>query len=322
MKKDLLLKRYLSDDDRYADLINGFVFGGRQLVKADDLVDLDTQVGDYDNDAVGRRSKKKKHRIRYRDLIRKAAFGVNFVVVGIENQEQVHYLMPLRIMSYDCNEYQRQAEQIRKEIIKDGVLTSAEFLSGFRKDDKLQPCVTLVLYYGKEWDGSYDLHGLLDFSNIPQELKPFVSNYKMNLVEIRKLEKTDFFRTDLKYVLDFIRFSEDEEKLRNLVLNEPAYQKLDEAAYDVAVAFAKADNMIGIKEFYNEEGTVNMCKAINEMLRKEKAAGIQQGILQGIQVLIESCRDLGVARNDVSAVIVQRYNMATEQVNEYMDLYW
>lgn len=47
MEQDLLLKRYLSDNERYADLLNGFAFGGRQIVKASDLTELDSQTGFY-----------------------------------------------------------------------------------------------------------------------------------------------------------------------------------------------------------------------------------------------------------------------------------
>ena len=44
MAKDLTTKRCLSDNERYADLINGAVFGGRQLLKAQDLTDRDSHA--------------------------------------------------------------------------------------------------------------------------------------------------------------------------------------------------------------------------------------------------------------------------------------
>ena len=93
-KEDEVLARYLSDDERYADLINGVSFGGRQVVKAEDLSDRDTKTGYHKNTQAVRG----KGNTKYRDLFRKASFGANFAVVGIENQKQVHYLMPLRSM--------------------------------------------------------------------------------------------------------------------------------------------------------------------------------------------------------------------------------
>ena len=32
-------------------------------------------------------------------------------------------------------------------------LSPGEFLSGFRKTDRLHPCITLVLFWGEKWDG-------------------------------------------------------------------------------------------------------------------------------------------------------------------------
>lgn len=40
MEKDFLLKRYLADNERYADLLNGIGFAGKQIVTADDLQEL------------------------------------------------------------------------------------------------------------------------------------------------------------------------------------------------------------------------------------------------------------------------------------------
>jgi len=44
MEKDLTKKRCLADNERYADIINGIVFQGKQLLRAEDLTELDSQV--------------------------------------------------------------------------------------------------------------------------------------------------------------------------------------------------------------------------------------------------------------------------------------
>ena len=71
MGKDVEWKTFFEDKRRYADVINGVGCGGKQVVKDTDLTDVDSI------------SKKKE-----RDLIRKVALGINFVFVGIENQEE------------------------------------------------------------------------------------------------------------------------------------------------------------------------------------------------------------------------------------------
>jgi len=81
MGKDVEWKSFFEDNRRYADIINGIGCGGMQVVKDTDLTEVDTA------------SKKKN-----RDLLRKAALGMNFVIVGIENQDEMDYELPLRNM--------------------------------------------------------------------------------------------------------------------------------------------------------------------------------------------------------------------------------
>ena len=43
MEKDLEMGRCLSDDKRYADLINGLLFAGEQRIQESDLQEVDSQ---------------------------------------------------------------------------------------------------------------------------------------------------------------------------------------------------------------------------------------------------------------------------------------
>lgn len=268
MDKDSVRKRCLSNNDRFADLLNGLLFGGRQQVKAGDLQTVDTQYSMM--------SGKK----RYRDLVKKATFDVNFVVFGIENQEEVHYLMPLRNMVYDSAEYERQAAAISKGHNKE-VRNSAEFLSGFTREDKLKPCVTIVLYYGEEWTGSRDLYGILDFTNIPEELHPYINNYLVHVFEIHKLKNTEVFQTDLRQIFEFIKYSKDKERLKELLQNDPAYSHMDEDAFDMIVASTGARGLIKVYNSEAENGGVDMCRALTEMLQDERNEGRIEGREEG-----------------------------------------
>lgn len=225
-KNDEALGRYFADNNRYADLINGFVLNGRQVIRAEDLSVMDSRTHG------SRKSKNSK----YRDLIRKAVFGANFAIIGVENQGEVNYIMPVRCMAYDAGEYERQVSERRKELQQKENLSAAEFMSGIRKEDKLHPCITFVLYYGDDWDGSKDLAGMLDISEIPIELQGFVNNYKIHVLDVKKLE-------------------------------------MDEDAYEVAVAFTGAEELLAVKK---KEG-VNMCQALKELLQDERAEGREEG---------------------------------------------
>ena len=58
---------------------------------------------------------------------------------------------------------------------------------------------------------------MLDFTDVPDKLRGTISDYKINVIDIRKFENTDVFQTDVKQVFDFIRYSEDRNKLLELV---------------------------------------------------------------------------------------------------------
>ena len=91
---------------------------------------------------------------------------------------------------------------------------------GFKKDSKLHPVITFMIYSGKEpWDGPRSLHDIIDFTDIPEELKGLVQNYKVNLIEIRKWKDTSVFKTDIRQVFDFIRYSKNKEQVKKLVLD-------------------------------------------------------------------------------------------------------
>lgn len=262
-KHDEVLGRYFADNNRYADLINGFVLNGKQLVKAEDLSIMDSRV----------HGQKKNNSSKYRDLIRRTAFGVNFAIIGIENQEEVNYAMPVRSMGYDVREYERQISKRRKELQVEKKLPAAEFMSGLRKEDRLHPCITFVLYYGDEWDGSKDLVDLLDLSELPDELCKYVNNYPVHILDIKKFENTEVFYTDLKQVVEFIKYSKDKRKLKELSERNSCYMELDEDAYEVAVAFTGADELLAVKK---KEGG-EMCQALKELLQDERAEGREEG---------------------------------------------
>ena len=289
MEKDFVSSVFFSDNDRYADIINGIGCDGMPFIKGEDLQELDTRV------SIGRykRAGKRKQLItKYRDLMRKAAFGMNFAMIGIENQSEIDYGLVLRVMCYDAGEYERQAAEIRKEVRKKhGNLGSGEYMYGFLRDSRLLPTITFVLYYGEEeWDGAQDLYGLLDFMDLPESLRKKISNYQLHVVEVRKLKDTSMFQTDVKQVFDFIRFSNDKKKLRELISGDAAYQMLAEEAYDMVAAYVgEEEEMFKWKEKHKKGGTINMCQGLREWLADERTEGRAEGRAEDIIELLSDC---------------------------------
>lgn len=293
MEMDVCWKEYFRDEARYADVINGLGCAGQQLVKGEDLQEADTQT------FLGKwyRTLGKGGKIRIRDMVCKVAFGVNFAIVGIENQENIDYAMPLRCLVYDAGEYEKQAGKIRRRLKKQKGLNAGEYLYGFGKDSRLYPVITFVLYGGKEkWNGPESLHEMLEWTGLPDKLKRFVADYPLNIVKIREFENTEVFKTDVKQVFDFIRCSGDRKKLAELVRNDERFQNMEEDAYEVATWYVNAEELIQVKnEYCRKDGKVNMCQALKELIDEGRQEGKQEGRQEG--------RTLGLAEGRKEIVL-------------------
>ena len=72
------------------------------------------------------------------DVVKKSAYGVDFVIWGLENQEKIHYAMPLRHMIGDAFSYLKEYNEIASRNRKDKNFSSFdEFLSNLKKTDRL-----------------------------------------------------------------------------------------------------------------------------------------------------------------------------------------
>ena len=70
----------------------------------------------------------------------------------------------------DAFSYMKEYDEIAAVNKKNGDFHSAdEFLSGFKKTDRLHPVISLCVYYGEsEWDGPFSLKDMLE---IPEKIE-------------------------------------------------------------------------------------------------------------------------------------------------------
>lgn len=318
MRKDLVWKEYLSDDERYADIINGICFRGRQTLKAAQLKVYDPQGRMTERRKRGVSPVTKRREIT-RDTVRKAVFGNGCFIVGIEAQEETDYAMPLRSLCYDVGTYGKQAAEIRKAVRKHSQgLSSGEYLYGFRLESRLYPALTIILYTGKYWDGPWTLHDILDFQGLPEEIRRLVPDAGIHLVEIRRLKDTSVFRTDVRQVFDFIRFSDDKEKLRKLTVEDPYYRNMEEDAYEVAAECTDAEGLLRIRDHHRKGGKIDMCKAIEEMIAEGKEAGIREGKEAGIRGTVSVLRDMDIPVESILLKIQKEYCLSPEESWKYL----
>ena len=186
---DIESKKYFSNNEIFADAFNFKMFDGKQVILPEQLQPVDTTeiIVPYGNNA-------KFPVERHRDIMKiwaaKEDGRAVYVLLGEEIQADIHYAMPVRSMLYDSITYAKQVDAARRSyrnqkdtgdvVYEEGQvkirLTSEEFLSGFRKEDKLIP------------------------------------NYRINLIAPFDIGKDDAdkFHTDLGLALLVLKYQNDE----------------------------------------------------------------------------------------------------------------
>ncbi|MCD8376180.1 MAG: Rpn family recombination-promoting nuclease/putative transposase [Oscillospiraceae bacterium] len=158
---------------------------------------------------------------RTRDVIKSVTAMTDrktaYLILAIENQANIHYAMPVRNLVYDALQYAAQVEKAIASHGKSGGWRGVggdKYLSKFLKEDRLMPALTLVVYFGpKVWDGPLSIHEM--FQKQDEKVLALVPDYRINLLSPAAIADEDFekFKTTLREVLSFIKYSSDADKL-------------------------------------------------------------------------------------------------------------
>ena len=284
-KIDAVTKDYMKKNAVFADAFNYFIYGGRQIIDPENLQELDTAeiaipFGNEDEAAVQ----------KFRDLLKAATVmmdgSATYLILGVENESDVKYAEPVKTGLYDFLQYSKQVQQAaaRHRRAKDRKgRGSGEFLSGFYKEDRLTPVITLIILFGsKRWDGPRTLHEMM--STQDPDLLSCVADYRINLIEPAAMsaEDLDKFQSNLGAVLGFIKYSNDSDALDAFLARESELRDLDREAARVLGVCTNTEIVID----ENAE-VVDVCKAVQDMTYKArqegKLEGRQEGKLEGIQ---------------------------------------
>ncbi|MBP3593585.1 MAG: transposase [Lachnospiraceae bacterium] len=293
-KPNIITKRYMQDSARFADICNFFLYNGQQIIKPDDLVERDvTEL------ALPKGHESAEAVEKIRDILKgccvKTANGVTYLIIGIENQNDTHYAMVVRNMLYDALNYSSQVGAVAKQHRKKKDVTGAEFLSGFAKEDKLVPVITLTIYWNTgSWDGARSLHELLDVSD--RNILNYVSDYKLNLIVPEEIEDFNKFETELGPLLEFINSAASGKKFTNAFeTKRTRWESLSNEAIDLLNICLDAKLEI---EKDLEKGVGNVCKGLEEfweMVRAEaEKQGLEEGRLAGLEKGREEGREEGI----------------------------
>ncbi|WP_073092022.1 hypothetical protein [Selenomonas ruminantium] len=205
--------------------------------------------------------------------------------------------MPIRNMLYDAMTLTEQVAATAKshKAAHNHGNDNAEFLSGFHRDDKVLPVITLVVYWGAdEWDAPVTL----------REMYP---------------EGLD------ESILKFIKHSKDKTELTNLVNNNQEYKSLDRlAAQTISVCSGQDFN------FPVGEERIDVCKAIDDMVTDARNEGIDVGRSQGrdeathegMRNVIATVKDLNLGKEVAMQQLAKRYSLSQEAALEFVDHNW
>ena len=254
-EKDITERHLESYNDVFADIMNVLLFDGQRRVLPDDLRDTRART-QYKADG-------KLHE-QERD-VSKLWVSERAVIslIGFENQTEADWDMPLRVLGYEGADYRNQLSE------KGG----------------LYPVVTLVLYFGEEpWTGPRSLYERV---RVPDEMKPFVSNHRVNLFEISFLtdEQVERFTSDFRIVADY--FVQMRRK-RDYVPSRRVVEHVD-GVLKLLSALTRDHRFEDAQNQFREGESVTMLSVLD----KVEARGIRLGRTEGIQLgRTETARNL------------------------------
>ncbi len=250
--KDITEKILADFNDVFADIINGVLFDGKQVVSERALENVKDRSQYKFNNIIHEQE---------RDLAKRwIPYKICFALYGLEHETGAEPYMPMRIIGYDGAAYR-------------GQLTKRE------RDRPNFPVITIVLYFGtKHWDQPRTLYECM---NIQENLKPFVSDYKINVVEIAFLDdKLDNFHSDFRIIAEYFV-----NKRRNIEYTPSAQeiQHVDEFL-KLLQALTGDDRYFDVLNLLQKEAKkegVNMCEILDKVENRGIAIGEIRGEIRG-----------------------------------------
>lgn len=145
-QKENPLLAYYNQENRFAELMNGWLFSGEPYIKAEDIVEADRRTD-------GRNERGRVYRSRYRDIFKKLNKAYIRLYIGTELMEYVDYAMPLREFSPDvcfllmCIKYAKD----KKALLRLGELSGCTDIARDTFDTITEYCGwTELTEYGEE----------------------------------------------------------------------------------------------------------------------------------------------------------------------------
>jgi hypothetical protein len=254
--KDILLKDYFTPDI-FADTINAILYDGKSVVTPEKMraIDIETQrVEEKDGDI--------KADVRFRDLAKVVEVDdAIYCLFAIEHQSVEDYTMPLRIMEYDVREYLRQVKSNK------GVQV------------QIKPIITIVMYWkADKWNQPLSVKDMFDKNTVrwleDNGLGGYIQDYRMHLFEPCAEDNLDKFKTELKDVIAYVKYSKSTEALKDY--NEKYKPDLTKSTVTLINELTNSKYV-----FIEGKERLDMCEAFEGLIEEGRAKGRTEGRAEG-----------------------------------------
>ena len=318
-KLDILAKEYLKRPDIFADVFNQFLYHGKQVIAPENLVEVDTAeiAVPYGMDDVPVPEQ------RYRDVSKLLTAMTDgraaYCILAVENEGKIHYAVPVKNSLYDVLQLAHQvtmAAASHRKTKTEGKSPSGErYLSGFWKEDRLLPVVTVVVYFGaEEWDGPLSLREM--YAECSKEILRYAMDYRVNLITPNGLSDSeiDAFQSNMREIMRYIKYSKDKAALQKVVSGQQRFKNVERSAAEL-INVATGSNM----RIAEGKESIDMCIAIQEIREEGKIEGKIEGRIEGA---IMFARELGIPREQVKSSLMAKFEKNEEEVDKLMEVYW
>lgn len=263
--------------------------------------------------------------VQYRDVVKSVRNGNVFAILGIENQSEIDYAMPFRVLELDFVNYARQVQIIRDCHEKEwrderghmhmpGNITTGEYLGRFLKEDRLVHCMTLVVYWGEEpWDGPKKLsdlfQGKADAGHTIQ--------VNINLLDVCRMTEEEICRYtgELRAVFGFRKYAQDKKQLGRFIAENQAY--FSNVSNTAVNALAELTHSPQLQEvitprYQTKQGGFNMCKGLDGMIQD----GIHEGEMKKAKEMSLALSAMGMSDEKIAAAAKVSVELVKEWLSE------
>ena len=175
---DSACRSFFSNDTYFTSFSNAILFDGKQVIHPERLVRYENNMSLIIDDTKSAEDKKRR-----RDIVVKTDVDGVCCLFSIEHQSTIDKNMVIRCGNYEMLEYLKQLKN--------------------KKLKRLVPQVMIVFYTGdKKWNTPLELN---DYFDIPEELKEYVNDWKIKVVDVKEIDTSKIKDEQTRYFIEAIQ---------------------------------------------------------------------------------------------------------------------